>query len=77
MGDYRKLLKQLEQKANKTKAEKFKKHNMPRDRSNGLALNRCRRCGKKGKGVIKSYHLNYCHQCFREIASKLGFKKYD
>ncbi|NOQ56384.1 MAG: 30S ribosomal protein S14 [Nanohaloarchaea archaeon] len=50
---------------------------MPRDRSNGLALNRCRRCGKKGKGVIKSYHLNYCHQCFREIASKLGFKKYD
>ena len=77
MGDYRKLLKQLEQKSNKTKAEKFKKHNMPKTRSNGLALKKCRRCGKTGKGIISCYHLLYCHQCFREIAKNLGFKKFD
>ncbi len=77
MGDYKKLLRQLENKSNKTKAEKFKKHNRPKDRKSGLSLKKCRRCGKKGKGIISTYHLNYCHQCFREVASKLGFKKYD
>ncbi|MEA3229782.1 MAG: 30S ribosomal protein S14, partial [archaeon] len=51
--------------------------NKPKERSTGLSRMVCRRCGKKGKGVIKSYHLYYCHQCFREIARELGFKKYD
>jgi small subunit ribosomal protein S14 len=35
----------------------------------------CRRCGSYGS-VIRRYGLNLCRQCFREIADKLGFKKY-
>lgn len=35
----------------------------------------CRRCGRTG-GVIRKYNLYYCRQCFREIAKKIGFKKY-
>ena len=35
----------------------------------------CRRCGKHS-GVINKYALAYCRQCFREIGTGLGFKKY-
>ncbi|TFF98114.1 MAG: 30S ribosomal protein S14 [Promethearchaeota archaeon] len=35
----------------------------------------CRRCGTH-KGVIRRYGLNLCRRCFRETASKLGFKKF-
>jgi len=41
----------------------------------GKGLYVCRRCGRTG-GVIRKYGLNYCRQCFREIASMVGFKKY-
>jgi small subunit ribosomal protein S14 len=27
--------------------------------------------------VIRSYGLVLCRQCFREVAEKLGFRKYD
>ncbi|MFP4045476.1 MAG: 30S ribosomal protein S14 [Candidatus Aenigmatarchaeota archaeon] len=36
----------------------------------------CRRCGRKG-GIIRKYDLYICRQCFREIAEKIGFEKYD
>ncbi|MBU5575284.1 MAG: 30S ribosomal protein S14 [Candidatus Aenigmatarchaeota archaeon] len=36
----------------------------------------CRRCGRT-YGVIRKYGLLYCRQCMREIAKKLGFKKYN
>jgi small subunit ribosomal protein S14 len=35
----------------------------------------CRRCGSH-RGVIRKYGLYYCRKCMREIAEKLGFKKY-
>ncbi len=35
----------------------------------------CRRCGRK-RGIVRRYRLQLCRQCFREIAPKLGFKKY-
>lgn len=35
----------------------------------------CQRCGRYG-AVIKKYNLYYCRHCFREIAEKIGFKKY-
>jgi small subunit ribosomal protein S14 len=35
----------------------------------------CRRCGRRG-ALIRKYNLYYCRQCFREVAKKLGFKKY-
>lgn len=36
----------------------------------------CRRCGSYGP-VIRRYGLNLCRQCFREMAPRLGFKKYE
>ena len=46
-----------------------------KERRFGRGIRPCRRCGQKGS-MIRKYGLNYCRQCFREIASSLGFKKY-
>ncbi|MEM4336736.1 MAG: 30S ribosomal protein S14 [Candidatus Woesearchaeota archaeon] len=51
------------------------KHNSPKARSCGLANRPCQRCGRIG-GHIRKYGLNFCRQCFREIAMSLGFKKF-
>lgn len=45
-------------------------------RKYGKSTHYCRRCGQYG-AVIRSYDLNLCRQCFREVAGKLGFRKYD
>ncbi|MGC9310545.1 MAG: 30S ribosomal protein S14 [Candidatus Aenigmatarchaeota archaeon] len=37
---------------------------------------KCRRCGCT-TGVISKYHLLYCRHCFRDVARRLGFKKYN
>ncbi|OYT43501.1 MAG: 30S ribosomal protein S14 [Candidatus Aenigmarchaeota archaeon ex4484_56] len=37
---------------------------------------KCRRC-ERYRGVITKYNLYYCRHCFREIAKRLGFKKYN
>lgn len=71
--DYKKVFKQLEIKP--VKLEKYKKHNTPIKRNFGTASRKCKRCGRKG-GHIQKYGLNLCRQCFREIAKKIGFKKY-
>ncbi len=42
----------------------------------GKASRACRRCGSHGP-VIRSYGLYICRHCFREIASDIGFKKYE
>jgi len=68
-----KVLKQLRIKP--AKVEKYNKHNIPKVRSCGKNLNKCRRCGRRG-AHISSYGLDLCRQCFREIAAKIGFKKY-
>ncbi len=73
-SDYRKGFKQL--KAKPAKMQKFMKHNTPKKRSCGFGLRRCRRCGRIGAHIQK-YGLHLCRQCFREIATKLGFKKYN
>ncbi len=72
-SDHKKVLKQLESKPEKHK--KFLKHNSPKERSCGKKRVKCRRCGRNG-AHISSYELNLCRQCFREIATKIGFKKY-
>lgn len=41
----------------------------------GKGSRQCRRCGSY-RGVIRKYGLMYCRRCMREIAKKLGFKKY-
>jgi small subunit ribosomal protein S14 len=35
----------------------------------------CERCGRK-RGLIRSYGLHLCRQCFREKAEEMGFRKY-
>jgi small subunit ribosomal protein S14 len=73
-SDYKKAFKQLRVKP--VKLAKYKKHNSPTERTCGVALRRCTRCGRIG-GHIRKYGLGLCRQCFREIAPKLGFKKYN
>lgn len=73
-SDYRKAFKQLANKP--AKLQKFMKHNAPKKRTTGIALKKCQRCGRTGAHISK-YNLHLCRQCFREIATKLGFKKYD
>jgi len=35
----------------------------------------CRRCGRE-QGLVGKYDIFLCRQCFREVAPKMGFKKY-
>jgi small subunit ribosomal protein S14 len=72
-SDYKKVFKQLEVKPAKLK--KYKKHNSPKDRSTGYNKKRCQRCGRI-RAHIDQHGLNLCRQCFREIATDIGFKKY-
>ena len=72
-SDWKKVMKQLEKKP-AIKA-KFLKHNKPKERKFGVAVKKCERCGRFG-AHIKSYGLNLCRQCFREIAEEIGFEKY-
>ena len=73
-SDWKKLMKQLENKPAKLK--RFIKYCRPKDRKYGTAVKRCFKCGRQGAHV-GAYGLNLCRQCFREIAPCLGFKKYD
>lgn len=73
-SDWRKILKQLKSKP--VIAERFLKHNKPKERKTGIATKKCERCGRFG-AHISSYGLNLCRHCFRETAVELGFKKYD
>jgi small subunit ribosomal protein S14 len=72
-SDWNKILKQLEGKP-EVKA-KFLKHCKPKERKTGIAAKKCERCGRFG-AHIKSYGLNLCRHCFREIATEIGFTKY-
>ncbi len=73
-SDWKNMFKQLDNKP-AIKA-KYIKHCKPADRKFGVASKKCERCGRFG-GHIKSYGLNYCRHCFREIAEELGFKKFN
>jgi len=41
----------------------------------GKGSRMCRRCGTH-RAIIRQYDLMICRRCFREVASKIGFKKY-
>ncbi|MDD5651576.1 MAG: 30S ribosomal protein S14 [Candidatus Nanoarchaeia archaeon] len=51
------------------------KHNAPKDRKHGRSTLRCKRCGRIGAHIGK-YNIHLCRQCFREIASSMGFRKF-
>lgn len=72
-SSYKKEFKQL--KARPAKLKKYIKHNSPKLRTCGKNLFVCCRCGRRG-GHISKYGLDLCRQCFREIATEIGFKKY-
>ena len=72
-SDWRRVFKQLNAKP--AIKEKFIKHCKPKDRTIGIAARKCVRCGRFG-AHLKSYGLNLCRHCFREIAEEIGFRKY-
>ena len=72
-SNFKKVFKQL--KAKPSKLNKYIKHNAPKKRTCGIALKPCRRCGRHN-GHVSKYGLDLCRQCFREVAPKIGFKKY-
>ena len=57
------------------KYARFLKFCAPKKRKFGKSVRPCRSCGKTS-GVIVKYGLCYCRQCFREEATKLGFRKF-
>jgi len=72
--DWRKAFKQL--KAKPAILKKYLKHNAPRKRTTGRTVSaKCGNCGRFG-GHISKYGLGLCRHCFREMALKIGFKKY-
>lgn len=73
-SDFKKMLNQLASKP--VRQRKFAKHNTPKERSCGINNIRCRRCGSR-RGHINKYGLDLCRRCFREIATKIGFKKFN
>jgi small subunit ribosomal protein S14 len=42
----------------------------------GRGAHECLMCGRK-QGLVRRYNIMLCRQCFREWASKIGFKKMD
>ncbi len=70
---YEKNLKQVENKP--LKLSRHERFNKSKDRKFGKNTHKCRRCRRTG-GVIRQHGLDYCRQCFREEAEKLGFRKY-
>jgi small subunit ribosomal protein S14 len=72
-SDWRKITKQLKNKPMVLK--KFLKHNKPIERKFGIASKKCENCGRFG-AHISQYELNLCRQCFRDLATEMGFKKY-
>lgn len=72
-SDPRKALNQIAKKPAKIK--KFEKNNLSKERKFGENTKKCERCGRTG-GHISKYGIGLCRQCFRQIATKIGFKKY-
>jgi len=72
-SNHEKVYKQLNAKP--IKKAKFLKFNQPKKRSCGIALRKCKQCGRM-RAHIRKYGLHLCRQCFRETAQELGFKKY-
>ena len=72
-SDHKKVYKQLVVKP--AKLAKYIKHNSPKERKFGRASKKCKVCGRHSANIGK-YNLNICRTCFRDIATKIGFKKY-
>ncbi|OIR58292.1 MAG: 40S ribosomal protein S29 [Amphiamblys sp. WSBS2006] len=45
-------------------------------RTGGKGGRQCRVCGNRG-GMIRTYGLDMCRQCFKQYAETIGFRKYN
>ena len=72
-SDWKKMFTQLNAKP--VKKQKYIKHNKPKERSVGVALRKCKNCGRT-RAHINKYGLHLCRRCFRDMATDLGFKKF-
>jgi len=72
--DHTKVMKQLQNKPGKKL--KHAKYSVPKSRTGSVASKKCKRCGRNG-GHISKYGINLCRQCFRDVATRIGFKKYN
>ncbi len=72
-SNYTKVFSQLKNKP--VKLKKFVKHNAPKERKFGIDTKHCKICGNP-RAHIGKYKLDLCRRCFREVAHKLGFKKF-
>ena len=50
-----------------------KKRKLKRD--DPKSKKKCSRCGTC-RGVINKYHIKLCRRCFKDLAEKIGFKKF-
>jgi len=66
---------QLREKASTAGASGTGKYRPPKERKYGKGSRQCRICGTH-EAIIRKYKLLICRRCFREVAEKLGFKKY-
>jgi small subunit ribosomal protein S14 len=57
------------EKKKRTEAEKLS------IRYRGKGLRKCRFCGT-ARGLIRSYGLQICRRCFREVGEQIGFRKF-
>ena len=73
VSSYKKMFKQL--RAKPVKFARYLKHNKIKQRGYGSQTKVCMRC-RNTKGFIAKYGINLCRKCFRDIATKIGFKKY-
>ena len=73
VSSFRKMFKQIKDKP--VKLDRYMRNNKPKERKYGKETKRCIRCGNP-RGHISKYGLHVCRRCFREIATKVGFKKY-
>ncbi len=48
---------------------------MSKEREQGKGHRNCVRCGTH-RAIIRSYNINLCRRCFREVAEQLGFRKF-
>ncbi|MFX0068771.1 MAG: 30S ribosomal protein S14 [Promethearchaeota archaeon] len=48
---------------------------MTTQKRHGKGSRKCRMCGTN-QAIIRRHELMICRRCFREVARRLGFKKY-
>ncbi len=74
VSSHDKVLKQI--KGKPAKVSRYEKYNVPKKRTCGKVKKKCRRCGRSTAHIDK-YGLNLCRTCFKEIATNIGFKKFN